>query len=141
MTGVQQVTLSLPEPLFLQIQRAAEKTKRSLQDILVEAASAIAAETEAIPKTMRTTFAQMAYLNDAALWQAARATMASAQRDRLAELHDLQDQRGLTEEEKAEEQALLTLYRETILVRAQAAVLLKQRGYNISDPSQFTLLE
>lgn len=141
MTGVQQVTLSLPEPLFLQIQFAAEKTKRSLQDILVEAASAVAPVLESVPKTMRAALAQMAYLNDAALWQAARATMMPEQRDKLEELHDLQSRSSLTNEEKAEEQALLTLYRETILVRAQAAVLLKQRGYDVLDPSQFTPLE
>jgi hypothetical protein len=46
----------------------------------------------------------------------------------------------LTAEEHAEEHALLTLYRETLLVRAQAAVLLKQRGYDVSDPEQFTPL-
>ncbi len=141
MTGVQQLTLSLPEPLFLQIQLAAEKTKRSLQEILVEAASTVSPAMESVPKLMRTTLAQMAYLNDAALWQAARATMAPQQRDRLAELHDLQGQHSLAEAEKTEEQMLLTLYRETILVRAQAAVLLKQRGYNVSDASQFTPLE
>jgi len=43
----------------------------------------------------------------------------------------------LTEEEKGEERELASLYRDTILVRAQAAVLLKQRGYDVSDLSQF----
>jgi len=75
----------------------------------------------------------MAYLNDAALWQAARATMSPPQRERLATLHDEQQRRSLQPEEQVEEQALLKLYRETLLVRAQAAVLLKQRGYNVSD--------
>jgi hypothetical protein len=46
----------------------------------------------------------------------------------------------LTNEERIEEETLLTLYRETLLVRAQAAVLLKQRGYDVSDPAQFTPL-
>ena len=82
----------------------------------------------------------MAYLNDAALWQAARTTMPPEQRNRLATLHDKQQYALLTPEEQAEEQALLTLYRETLLVRAQAAVLLKQRGYDVSDPEQFTPL-
>ena len=83
----------------------------------------------------------MAYLNDAALWQAARATMSAEQRDRLEALHHQQQRQGLTAEEQAEEQALLALYRETLLVRAQAAVLLKQRGYDVSDTRQFTPLK
>ena len=76
----------------------------------------------------------MAYLNDAALWQAGRATMTAEQRERLEALHDKQQREGLTPDEQAEERALLALYRETLLVRAQAAVLLKQRGYDVSEP-------
>jgi hypothetical protein len=75
--------------------------------------------------------------DDAALWQAARATMTAEQRARLEELHDQKREHGLGVDEAAEEEALLALYRETLLVRAQAAVLLKQRGYDVSDPTQF----
>ncbi len=81
--------------------------------------------------------AQMTYLNDAALWQAARTTMVEAQRERMEELNAKQQREGLIKTEEEEVQSLLTLYRETILVRAQAAVLLKQRGYDVSDPLQF----
>jgi hypothetical protein len=66
--------------------------------------------------------------------------MLPEQRARLATLHDKQQYTSLTPEEQAEEQALLRLYRETLLVRAQAAVLLKQRGYDVFDPEQFTPL-
>lgn len=83
----------------------------------------------------------MAYLNDAALWQAARATMTVEQRERLQNLHDKQQREKLTVEEQAEEQALVSLYRETILIRAQAAIILKMRGYNIADPEQFAPIE
>ncbi len=55
-------------------------------------------------------------------------------------LHDKQQREGLTVDEQEEEQALLALYRETTLIRAQAAVLLKARGYNVSDPQQFAPL-
>ena len=85
-----------------------------------------------------TTQEQLAYLNDAALWQAARSTMVPEQRERMEALHDTHQRTGsLTPEEQAEEQALLQLYRETVLVRAQAAVLLKQRGYDVRNPEQF----
>ena len=90
---------------------------------------------------MRPALAQMVYLKDAALWQAAHTTMSVEQRERLEALHDEQQRRKLTSEEQAEEQSLLELYRETLLVRAQAAVLLKQRGYDISEPEQFAPLE
>jgi uncharacterized protein YnzC (UPF0291/DUF896 family) len=64
--------------------------------------------------------------------------MTAEQRERLETLHDKQQREGLTPDEQAEEQALLSLYRETLLVRAQAAVLLKQRGYDVSEPQIHT---
>lgn len=85
----------------------------------------------------------MVYLNDLsdeALWQAARSTMAYEQKQRLQTLHDLKQRRGLTSPEQTEDEALLALYRDTLLVRAQAANLLQQRGYDVSDPEQFTPL-
>jgi len=39
--------------------------------------------------------AQMAYLNDAALWQAARSSMTVEQRERLQFLHDKQQREAL----------------------------------------------
>ncbi len=52
----------------------------------------------------------------------------------------LMDLEGLTAAEQTEEQALLDLYRETVLVRAQAAALLRRRGYDVTDPDQFAPL-
>jgi hypothetical protein len=63
--------------------------------------------------------------------------MLADQRARLEDLHDQKRETGLGAGEDAEEQALLALYRETLLVRAQAAVLLQQRGYDVADPEQF----
>jgi hypothetical protein len=137
---VQAITLNLPEAVYRQIRQAAEKVGRPVNEVLLEAVVAVAPVTGTGPENLRTALAQMAYLNDAALWQAGRATMTAEQRQRLETLHDKQQREGLTPEEKAEEQALLSLYRETLLVRAQAAALLKQRGYDVSDPLQFAPL-
>ncbi len=131
------ITLHLPETVYEQIQQAAETAQRSVNDVLIEAITAVAPVINTASDHLRAALAHMAYFNDAALWQAARTTMPPEQRNRLATLHDKQQYALLTPEEQAEEQALLTLYRETLLVRAQAAVLLKQRGYDVSDPEQF----
>lgn len=136
------VTLSLPDSIYQQIKLAAEKAQRPVDDVLNEAVAA-AAQLASITRGRggREAIAQMAYLNDAALWQAARAAMTAEQRARMEELHDQKRERGLDAEQTAEEEALLALYRETLLVRAHAAVLLKQRGYEVSDPTQFEPLE
>lgn len=139
--SAQTIQLDLPEVVYQQIRRAAEKTHRPFNDVLIEAVSAAAPVMEMPPSSLRAALAQMAYLNDAALWQAARATMTVAQRERLEDLNDQQQREGLSLAEQEEAQALVALYRETILVRAQAAVLLKQRGYDVSDPNQFQPME
>lgn len=137
----QTITLNLPETVYQQIQRAAGKANRPIKEVLVEAVSAVAPVMEMPPSRLRSALAQMAYLNDAALWQAARATLPAQQRERLEALHDEQQREGLTADQRSEERSLVALYRETILVRAQAAVLLKQRGYDVGDLKQFEPLE
>lgn len=139
--SVQQVTLDLPDGVYEQIRRAAERTHRPIHELLVEAVSAVAPVAGSATAPVRTALAQMAWLNDAALWQAARTTLAPVQRERLAALHDKQQREGLGPAEQDEERALLALYRETLLVRAQAAVLLGQRGYDVREPGQFEPLE
>jgi hypothetical protein len=138
----QTITLNVPETVYQQIRKAAERIKRPVADILVEAITAAAPAMEsARKKKTRPALAQMAYLNDAALWQAARSTMPADQRERLEALHDAQQRRQLSVKERAEEQSALALYRETLLVRGQAAVLLKQRGYDVSELNQFVPLQ
>ncbi len=139
--GVQSITLNLPEAIFEQIRRAAEKMKRPISDVLREAVAAAAPVMDGASSDMRAALAHLAYLNDAALWQAARATMTAEQRERLQHLHDKHQREKVTGEEQTEEQALLELYRDTLLIRAQATVLLKMRGYDVSDPSQFAPLQ
>ncbi|MEM7113907.1 MAG: hypothetical protein AAF614_15840 [Chloroflexota bacterium] len=137
------ITLELPDDIFRQIQNAAERSKRPLKSLLTEAITA-SVPTLDNPKSiqkLRSSLAQMVYLNDAALWQAARATLADVTQQRLEELHDKQQRQKLTITERKEMESLETLYRDTLLVRAQAAFLLKQRDYDVSDPSQFSLVE
>lgn len=137
----QTVTVHLPEDVYEQFRRAAIKLRRSVDDLLVEAIT-VAAPSQFVPvQHLRSDLAQMALLNDAALFQAARATMTPEQRKKLEALHHKQQQQTLTKEEQQEIAALEQLYRDTLLVRAHAAVLLKQRQYDVSDPAQFNSLD
>lgn len=136
----QSVTIERPDVVYDQIRRAAERTGRPIGQVLTEARILIAPVVDSAPVALQSALAHLAYLNDAALWQTSRAAMAPDQRERLQVLHDLQGRRPLTDAEQSEEQALIQLYRETLLVRAQAAVLLKQRGYDVSSPEQFAPL-
>lgn len=135
------VTINLPDNVYKQIRQAAEKKQRSVNEVLVEAVTAVAPTMDLPASRLRSELAHMTYLNDAALWQIARATLSPEQRERLELLHRQQQQSSLTDEEVAEVAELEQLYRDTLLIRAQAAILLKQRNYDIADPSQFQPLE
>lgn len=139
--SIESVTLNLPRAVYNSFQRVANKHHRKVADLLVEAVTAVAPTVDTETFLSQTALAQMVYLNDAALWQAANATMTETQRVRLADLHDKAQREGLERDEQIEEERLLKLYRETLLVRAQAAVLLKQRNYDVTDPTQFASFE
>lgn len=131
------VTINLPENVYSQIQNAAKRSRRSVDQVLEEAVIAVAPILESGSDQLKSALAHLAYLNDAALWQLARSNLSQVQKERLEELHYKQQSTGLSPDEKEEEEALLAFYRETQLVRAQAIALLKQRNYDVSDPNQF----
>ena len=139
--AVHPVTIHLSEQVYRQIKRAADTVRRPIDEVAAEAVAAAAPVMDMPASGLRAELAQMAYLNDAALWQAARSTLSSDQRQQLQTLHDKQQRIGLTTKEQAREQALAKLYRETLLVRAQAVALLQQRGYDVSDPTAFHPLD
>ncbi len=135
------VSVNVPRQLYDRIRRAAEQRHRSVDDLVLEAISAAAPVLGTPESDLRAALAQLAYLNDAALWQAARATLPPFLRERMEALHAKQRDGLLSLEETTERERLEQLFRDTLLVRAQAAVLLKQRNYNISDLSQFAPIE
>lgn len=139
--AVHPVTIHLSEQVYRQIKRAADMVRRPIDEVAAEAVAAAAPVMDMPASALRAELAQMAYLNDAALWQAARSTLSSDQRQQLQTLHDKQQRIGLTVEEQVKEQALAKLYRETLLVRAQAVALLQQRDYDVSDPTAFHPLD
>jgi len=88
--------------------------------------------TEMLPDDLEQAIAQLVCLDEAALWQAARSRLASDAVERLSELNAKRQREGLTEAEQQESELLTYQYERMVLVRAQAALLLKQRGHDVS---------
>ncbi len=128
----QSVTLELPEPLYEQLQARAIRRQRTLADEVLDVLTGAIPATEALPDDLEQTIAQLVFLDDAALWQAGRSKLASDDVERLSELNAKRQREGLTEAEQQESELLVRQYERSILVRAQAAALLKQRGHDIA---------
>jgi uncharacterized protein YnzC (UPF0291/DUF896 family) len=75
----------------------------------------------------------MGVLDDAELWRAARSRLAAEDAERFEELNAKRQREGLTSDEDRESAALVRRYERAMLVRAQAAALLKERGHDVSS--------
>lgn len=126
------ITLHLPETLYERFRRRAEWTHRSLETELLDAvASAASGEGEISPELMKAIDA-LNGLADEELWHLAKAVMSSEASQELEALHSKQRNEGLSPAEEATRVRLIHDYERIMLMRAQAAMLLKSRGHDIS---------
>ena len=126
------VTLKLPIQLYNRFRRRAEKTQRSIEIEVLEAVATAATAEDDLPSDLTQMLAALSAVGDPALWQAARQHFASEDVTRLEQLHLKRQREGLTPAETESAETLIRQYERAMLARAQAAVLLRQRGYDIS---------
>jgi len=88
---------------------------------------------ERLPAGLSDELDQLAFLTDAELWNAARTRLHEDEQTRMEFLLDRQQASGLSTAEAVEAEMLAEQYDRTMLVRAKAAVLLKERGHDISS--------
>ena len=123
------VTVQLPGPIYEQIERRAATSHRSVEAEIVEAVAAAVAEE--LSPDLAEAVQGMFVLDDEALWRAARLRMPEDASARLEELHWKRQSSELDAKEAEEAARLVRLYERTMVVRAQAAKLLHQRGYEV----------
>lgn len=87
---------------------------------------------DAVPSDLEETIASLAALDDESLWRLARSRVADDNARRLAELGDRRQRAGLTDDELREAEELMQLHDRVMVVRAEAAALLKRRGQDIN---------
>ncbi len=126
------LTIRLPDPLYQQVEQRARQMQRSVEDELVAVVAATLPTLADLPTDIASEIAQLEFLSDDELWQVARTTLSPDESERMQELTLKQQRDGLTPQEQQEAEALLHQYDRTMLVRAQAAALLKERGHDVS---------
>lgn len=129
---VQTLTLKVPEPLYHRLKVRADQTRRTVEDETLDVLATAVPIGDELPADLVEVVSPLALLDDAALWRAARSRLAAETAARLEELHWKRQREGLTD---AENQTLATLvrqYERALLVRAQSAALLHQRGHDVT---------
>jgi hypothetical protein len=130
---LQTITLRLPDMLFRQIERRAQRTRRPVEDELVAVVSSALPTLDDLPADIADELAQLGYLTDAELWQAAHTALPLSDSERMQALLLKRQRDGLSVAEEREARRLAHRADRTMLVRAQAAALLKDRGHDISS--------
>ncbi len=125
----QTLTVNLPSELYIRIKMRADEAHRSVE---AEAAELLAATVPEKPNLQLAVDA-LELLDNKDLAQAARSRLATELSAELESLHFKQQREGLTEAESARCAELVHAYERSMLVRAQAAALLKERGFMRCD--------
>jgi len=130
---VQTVTLNLPGALYNRLKHRAEQAHRSIEAELLEVVATAVPLADELPAELAEAIAPLALLDDEALRRAARSHLPAEVAAQLERLHLKRQREGLTESESQTLAGLVRQYERAMLVRAQAAALLKQRGRDVSD--------
>jgi len=130
--STQDVTLPLPEALYLRFKQTAQATQQSLTDVLLHAVQVGSPPSwEDAPVAFQADIAALDRLDDEALWRTARSHRMEADMVRLQELLDKNANNQLMEAERAELIQLHTEADRLMLRKAHAAALLRWRGHAI----------
>lgn len=109
-----------------------ETLQHAIEEIEAAFARAGAEHSNEIPAELMQAIIGLPTLSDDALWRAARTRISQRASARLQMLHEKRQREGL-EAAEAEEAARLTRqYERAMFIRAHAAALLKDRGYDVS---------
>jgi plasmid stability protein len=125
------VTLQLPYPLYQQIEQRAADAHHSVEAEILEVVATAMPASDELQADLSDAISGLPLLDDADLLQAAESRMPEPLASRLGELNWQRQATGLNEAEEEEASRLLRLYERTLLVRAAAAKLLKDRGRDL----------
>lgn len=127
----------MPELAYRKLQRAAELTYRSIDEILLGAIETTLPSLPNAPVELAEELAALHLFSDEALWAATAPSMSAAEQMRLAQLNQSAAERPLTAAETAEQVNLLAAYHRSVLRRAQALAILAQRGHPVTLETLF----
>ncbi len=131
--NIQSITLNVPSVLYNHLKRRADQAHRSVEDELMEVVAAAVPVGDELPPDLNEAISPLSLLDDDGLWRAARSHFPAKAADQLEALHHKRQREGLTESEAQTLAGLVRQYERAMLVRAQAAALLKERGHDVSS--------
>lgn len=132
---VETVTLQIPEIIYQRLVNTASATQRPLEEVILHALKiGSPPEWDNVPPEFQADLAALDKLDDNTLWQIARSHKTAAEMERYNILLESNSNNTLTEAERLEIMALRQEADRFMLLKAQAAVLLRWRGHRVPTP-------
>lgn len=133
--SVETVTLQIPATLYQRLVNTARATQRPLEEVVIHALQiGSPPEWDNVPPEFQADLAALDKLDDNTLWQIARSRKIEAEMERYNTLLEGNSNKILTEAERLELMAMRQEADRFMLLKAQAAVLLRWRGHRVSTP-------
>jgi hypothetical protein len=132
--ATQTMTLNVPDPLYRHLEFLARQARRTVEEEAVEMLAATLPDSVSLSPDLAEVLDSLTLLDDAALSQAAGILLPETMSAEMECLHLQRQRDGHSEADVQRLADLVRHYERTVLVRAQAAALLKERGH---DPGQF----
>jgi plasmid stability protein len=126
------VNISLPEEVFQRLKQLAETDHRSVEEEAAQRLTASIPKDDTLPPELHQLLDSMPGLDDENLWRAARNDLARKANVQIRRLQARRKRQGLTVDEQQRLNHLLRQYDRGILIRAEAAALLKERGHDVN---------
>ena len=134
------ITLTLPDDVLQPVQRVAQATQQSVEELLVIALQAALPTLEGLPPEVIQNLTALESLDDQALW---RVMLETVPLDQQHQLHDLlaRNQEGTLTDSEREQLAILQQQADLVMLRkARAAVLLRFRGKRVPTLAELSRL-
>jgi proline dehydrogenase len=126
------LTLNVPSPLYDQLKQLAAQTQRSVEEETLEALATAVPQGTSLSAELQDAMVSLVEQDDQTLLEAARNHLADDVSSELQSLHHKRQREGLSRVEVTRLADLVGQYERHMLVRAQAAALLKARGRDVS---------
>ncbi len=131
--SAQTVTLHLPVSLYDLVRQRAQETRRSLEAVILDVVRSAVGPDDDLPEDLRELIVPLRGLNDEALRRTAMDRFPEEAAARFTELNRKQQAEGLTDKEIRVRDDLRNGYERVMVLRAEAAALLKERGHDVSN--------
>lgn len=124
-----EIVLTIPEDISARARQIAETTEQPVEQVLIEHLKTLSSPLPELPSEDQAELEALHHLSSDALWTIAREQMPETAQNRAHELMSKNSRGIITDEERAELEALVERSDRLMLRKAEAASILKKRGY------------